>query len=142
MKEWGKEKCHVLFEWPLTNKFGQYRAFRDMELLNLQYSNFRIDSVRLVEQWFSTRGTRIIWVLRAAFATISLDQKNTYTYSKRRKGAQNTLAQAACEIALKLTAGVNFINILCAVFTLADPKSTKRHCCLITFLLRIRDLRL
>jgi len=35
--------------------------------------------------------------------------------------------KAAHNMLMKLTPGVNFINILQTAFTLADPKSAKRH---------------
>jgi len=35
--------------------------------------------------------------------------------------------KAACEMLVKLTSGVNFINVLWAAFTCSDPKSTKRQ---------------
>jgi len=40
---------------------------------------------------------------------------------------QNISAKCACKMLMKLTTGVNFINILCPAFTLADPKSAKRY---------------
>jgi len=32
-----------------------------------------------------------------------------------------------CEMSVKLTTGLNFINVLLTAFTLIDPKSIKRH---------------
>jgi len=41
---------------------------------------------------------------------------------------QNTFVQkASYKMLVKLTPGVDFINILRVAFTLADPKSSKRH---------------
>ncbi len=59
--------------------------------------------------------TNILW---SAFVPISLCQKITRQAYKRSK-------KAACKMLVKLTAGVNFINALCASFTCADRESIK-----------------
>jgi len=43
--------------------------------------------------------------------------------------------KAAQKIMVKLTPGVNFINILLKAFTLADPKSAKKHSQIISLFL-------
>ncbi len=35
--------------------------------------------------------------------------------------------KVAYKMLMKLTPGVNFINVLCTAFTCADPKSVKRY---------------
>jgi hypothetical protein len=44
-------------------------------------------------------------------------------------GAKNMLSYKKCahKMLMKLTPGVDFTNVLQAAFTLADPKSAKRH---------------
>jgi len=39
-----------------------------------------------------------------------------------------SLIKAACKMLVKLTPGLNFINVVSTYFTLADPKSVKRYC--------------
>jgi len=76
------------------------------------------------------------------FATHKVSIKSTYLHtaftpiapkSKRIQSScqylfvllGSTGAKAACSTLMKLTAGINFINVLCTAFTLVDPVSTK-----------------
>jgi len=48
--------------------------------------------------------------------------------------------KSAHKMLMKLTPGLNFINILCTAFTLADPESVKRYLWLNCIFLRFKDL--
>jgi len=67
-------------------------------------------------------------ILRAAFLLISFRQKNTHKLCQvffELLGSAS--AKAAHRILLKLTPGLNFINISLKAFTLVGPKIAKQH---------------
>ncbi len=62
-------------------------------------------------------------ILRAAFAPAFFQQKIVKSY---RKVWRNTLEQkAAHKMLLRLTPGLDFINVLRTAFALVDPKSVR-----------------
>ncbi len=71
---------------------------------------------------FSTRCRTTVKTLFFHHPSISstlIDQRKFFVQIFDKKFVRKTL--------MKLTSGVNFINVLCTAFTLVDPKSVKRY---------------